>query len=395
MIPGSSDTVAKATEKAIEFEGKLASQLKENKLMHSVLQNDRTIINDGKLLKEALNMGQSSLVPDAMFETLVSDYKLAEKLFGKGLLRLATGHSPDYLKQNLRIPEFRKKLRGDMDRINERLVNEGYLEKDGSITGFGIDLASVVLYVEELERLIPKGTLSGKLSKYPNPFGEKGEGIKFHRGLSYKDINVKGTLKMAARRLHKELIVEDLIAHRREARGTKHVVFLLDSSGSMRETKIDHAKRAGVALAYKAINDGNKIGLVVFSTSVLVAEKPSRDFTSILRKIARVSPRKETNLAEAIKTAIGLFPRGEHTKHIIALTDALPTFGNEPEQETLAQVSNARAAGITFSLVGIGLDSKGEELAKRMAELGNGRLYAVRQLEGLDRIVLMDYLALK
>ena len=58
---------------------------------------------------------------------------------------------------------------------------------------------------------------------------------------------------------------------------------------------------------------------------------------------------------------------------------------------TLEEVSNARSQGITISLIGINLDKKGKELAEKIVELGEGRLYVIRSLDEVDQIVLEDY----
>ena len=90
-----------------------------------------------------------------------------------------------------------------------------------------------------------------------------------------------------------------------------------------------------------------------------------------------------------------LFPSGDVTNHLVILTDALPTVGKEPEEETLKAVSLARAAGITISVIGIKLDEKGEKLAKQIADLGEGRFYIVRDLKRLDKLVLEDYYSVR
>jgi Mg-chelatase subunit ChlD len=92
-----------------------------------------------------------------------------------------------------------------------------------------------------------------------------------------------------------------------------------------------------------------------------------------------------------IRKAAGIFPENNETKHLIILTDALPTVGREPEKETLQAVSTAKANGITISLIGIQLDSAGTELARKMAEIGQGRFVIAKDLEHIDRLVLQDY----
>ena len=42
-------------------------------------------------------------------------------------------------------------------------------------------------------------------------------------------------------------------------------------------------------------------------------------------------------------------------------------------------------------MIGINLDDKAAEFAKKMVEIGEGKLYMVREVEELDKIVLEDY----
>jgi len=79
---------------------------------------------------------------------------------------------------------------------------------------------------------------------------------------------------------------------------------------------------------------------------------------------------------------------------LILITDALPTIGEEPENETLKEASIARNNGITISLIGINLNEKGRKLAEKIVEIGRGRLYVVRDTEKIDKIVLEDYYSL-
>ena len=61
---------------------------------------------------------------------------------------------------------------------------------------------------------------------------------------------------------------EDLSVFEREARGKVYIVYALDSSRSMKGSKIDLCKKAGIALAYQAINENDKIGLLVFGSQI-------------------------------------------------------------------------------------------------------------------------------
>ena len=67
-----------------ELEGKLAHQEEEDKLMHSVLENDKETVDDGYLINESLNKGVGIFTPDMMFEQLVKDYSYAKKCVFNG-----------------------------------------------------------------------------------------------------------------------------------------------------------------------------------------------------------------------------------------------------------------------------------------------------------------------
>ena len=53
-----------------EAQGKLDSQ-SEEKLMRSVMKNDKQKIDEGKLLKDAMNQGISAFTPDCFFQGFI------------------------------------------------------------------------------------------------------------------------------------------------------------------------------------------------------------------------------------------------------------------------------------------------------------------------------------
>ena len=221
-------------------------------------------------------------------------------------------------------------------------------------------------------------------------YGSKGDTHSFKKGDRYRDIALKRSVKRALRRGHAALEVRDLEAHERLRHGAVYILYGIDASGSMKGKKLDVAKKAGVALAFAAVERKDKVGMVVFSKDVKEEVAPTSDFGLLLRTITAVRAAFETDIVSAVRKAIELFPREEVTKHLILLSDALPTIGKKPEEETLEAVSVARAHGITVSVVGINLDSKGEKFAQKLAEVGEGRFYLVG-VDDVDKVVLEDY----
>ncbi|MCK5025284.1 MAG: VWA domain-containing protein [Nanoarchaeota archaeon] len=374
-----------------ELEGSLAHQEEEDKLMHSVLENDKETIDDGHLINESLNKGIGIFAPDMMFEQLVKDYSYAKKLFGETIIRQLSGYDPGYVEKNIRIPEFQREIKRNIAANIDALKDKGMLNDDGSITDKAITLASLILYTDELDNIIPKGFIGEKIHKKEFVYGEKSGTRDFRKNDRYRDIALRRSVKLAVRRGHKKIEPADLKSFELKRKGQINVVYLLDASGSMKGIKLETAKKAGIALAYKAIEHKDKVGLIVFGSEVKEEIVPTLDFVRLLKQITTVKASRETDIANTIRKAIEVFPRGNITKHIILLTDALPTVGKKPESDTLEAVSIAQNAGITISVIGIQLDAEGKKLAEKVAALGEGRLYIVRALKELDSIVLEDY----
>lgn len=393
VIHFDSETKIKETSPAEEVSGKLASQ-DEPKLMHSVLQNDKKTIEDGKTIKDALNEGMSSFTPDLMFEQLVKNYSMASKLYGPKLIRRLASYDPNYIERNIRFPEFQRELRRVIEKNVESLKDDGLIDRFGMITDAGISLASLILYTEELDKLIPEGLAGDRLHRQISHYGDKDESRPYRRGDRYRDISIRRSARRSIRRGHRDLLVEDLMMHERKSRGSIQVIYAMDASGSMKGRKIDVCKKAGIALAYKAIDSKDRVGLIIFGSGVKESVPPTTDFPRLLRKIAEVRPSRETNIRATINEAISLFVDDDSTKHLMLLTDAMPTVGKDPEKETLESVSRARSSGITISVIGIKLEKKGRELAQKIAALGSGRFVVVRDVEEIDRIVLEDYRSL-
>ena len=372
-----------------ELDGKLSKQDKENKLMNSVLECDKDTIDDGKLLSESFNQSLGSFTPSMIFENLVKNFKMAEKLYGDTIIREITGYNPDYIKKNVGIPEFRKELEKNIKENIDDLKKKGYVDKDGFVTEQGITLSSLVLYTEELNNLIPKG-FGEKREKKKSIYGDREDYDSFKKS-RYRDIAIKQSVKTALRRKHEKLEIPDLKIFQRRKKGKISIVYALDSSGSMRGEKIKTAKKAGIALAFKAIQEKNNVGLIVFGSEIKKVVEPTQDFGLLLRELTQIKASMETDIAKTIEKSLELFPQTKVTKHLVLLTDAMPTKGKQPEDETLQAVSIAREEGITISLIGINLDEKGLNLARKMTEISNGKLYKVKDLEEIDKLILEDY----
>jgi len=378
-----------------EKKGKLKSQSEEEKLMHSVLESDKKRIDQGHLIMDSINQGLFSFNPDMMMEYLVKDYNTAKQLYGETFLKAVSGYDESTLIRNLKIPEFQRELKKRINQNMEDLKDDSLIDKEKQITEKGFELAALTLYKEELDNLMAQGLIGEKKSEKIFHYGAVYDYRAYRKGDRYKDVALKKSLKSAIRKKHFQIEKEDLQVIRRESKGRIYLIYALDASGSMRGNKIDLCKKAGIALAFKAIQEHDKVGLVVFGSDVEKIVRPTSDFIELLKEIAKIRAKKETNIASTIKKTIEIFPNEQNvTKHLIIITDGLPTTGKDPEKETLEAVNEAIHNGITISVIGVNLDEKGKLLTEKIAQLGKGKLYVVKDLKNLDMVVLQDYYSL-
>ncbi len=389
--PTEGKTEIKKIEQIEEASGKLDFQAMEDKLMHSVIENDEKAIDDGNLIKESFNQGVSSFTPDLVYENLVTNYKMAKQLYGETILKALTGYDASYIEKNINIPEFKREIKKAIEEKIKQLKKEKVLDSDAGVTEKGVELAALVSCVEELDHMVSKGIIGEKVNKKAALYGDREDYKPYNKGASYRELALKSSIKTAIRRNHKELCKEDLKVFERRSRGQIYVIYAIDASGSMKGKKIGASKRAGIALAYQALQNKDRVGLIVFSDEINASVEPTEDFTRLLKSIIPIKASSETSIVKVLQKAAELFPNEDVTKHLLILTDALPTAGKNPEKETIDAAIVAKSAGITISVIGISLDKNGARLAEKIVDVGEGKLYAVRNIEEIDKIVLEDY----
>lgn len=377
-----------------QAEGKLSKQYTEDKLMNSVLAGDKQTIEHAEMIHEATNRSVGAFTPDLLFASMTKNFSIAKQLYGDKILRLLTGYDPNYIEKNLKIPEFKKELQQAIYETVNQMKDEGLLDKDGMITNSGIELSALVL-IKELDNYITKDKTGDKTSKKTSHYGEKAGTRNYRKGDRYKDLNIKKTVHRAIRRGHASLTPDDLVISEREGKGKVSIIYALDASSSMKGSKLDTCKKAGIALAHRAIQEKDEVGLIVFGSEIKETIPPTHDFPLLLNTISRVRASRQTDLKAMIEKSVEIFHPLKSTKHLVILTDALPTVGKEPEDETLRAVGTAKGAGITISIVGIGLDKAGVRLAKEITKIGEGKFNYVKDLKDVGTIVLQDYYQLK
>ncbi len=376
-----------------ELSGKLKSDPEEKRLMKTILEDDKEATDDARLILEAINQGLGALTPELMFEQLVKNFKLTKQLVGETIIRALTGYEPEQVERNLNIPEFAQEIKQRIRQKLQQLRKEKLVDAEYNLTEKAMKLAALLLYTEELDSLKAKG-YGEKDRKRATSYGEA-EATKPYSRERYRDIALRGTIKKAVKRQHAAIEKRDLESFERESRGKNTIIYALDASGSMKGKKLEQCKKAGIALAYKAIEGNDLVGVVVFGKQVRAEVNPTRDFHLLMQEITRIRALEQTDIASTIRKAAEMFEgTGDGSKkHLILITDILPTAGNEPEKSTLEAISEIAADGVTVSVIGISPDEEGQKLAEKIVEIGKGRFLVAKNIGDVDVLVLEDYYA--
>ena len=392
----SDDITVDDLESGEQMDGKTGSDEKKEGLPHQVLPVDKTDIDEGAVVAEAFDHNIGSFVPEMMFEQMVKNYKNAEKLYGKTIVRELGGYDPKYIDKNAKIPEFQRELKKQLQRNIDKLKEKGLIRESGKITLKGLESAALFLIEEEFDKSRDGGYGFGEqIHMVSNQSGEKTDARKYIKGDRFKDIAVKYTITKALRRGHTAIEHDDIQIFDREAEQHINVVYALDASGSMRGEKLRLAKKAGVSLAHKALRDRNDVGLVVFGSNVEKKVPLTKDFYTFVKPLTMITPGQETDIALAIKESIHILEKGKGIKHIVLLTDGIHTVSDDPQKAILEQIGRAAQCGITISVAAMIPDEEGLQVVRMIVNNSKGKLYAVKDLDDMQGILIADYESLQ
>lgn len=144
----------------------------------------------------------------------------------------------------------------------------------------------------------------------------------------------------------------------------KDIVFVIDTSGSMRGKKLEQAKQA-LLYCIEELNDGDRFGLIGFSTTVNPLEDTLLPANGETKEKAAsfvdgLASRGGTNIDEALKSAAGILAdRGRAAKRpgiVVFLTDGEPTVGETDTKRILYGLESANKEKARVFVFGVGED---------------------------------------
>lgn len=172
----------------------------------------------------------------------------------------------------------------------------------------------------------------------------------------------------------------------------KDIVFVLDTSGSMRQdNKLQQAQEA-LIYGLKGLRPDDRFGLVTFSTTVHsfddVLHAGSTDqIEQALQFVKDLRARGGTDIYEALKTALSFFDDDASRPHLVVfLTDGRPTVGLTEYTDILKHVQEQNPGSSRLFTFGVGYDVN-THLLDSLAEQSKAVSAYIEPFEDLEVIV--------
>lgn len=171
----------------------------------------------------------------------------------------------------------------------------------------------------------------------------------------------------------------------------KDVIFVLDTSGSMADEKIEQAKDA-LEYILDHLNPEDRFNIVAFSTGVRVYARepePATAADEAWRFIDDLRAVGGTNIDLALAEALAMAD-GERPQIVIFLTDGLPTEGVTEADRIIANVSRQASENVRVFTFGVG-DDVNTFLLDTVAQDNRGASSYVRPYESIEEEVSTFY----
>lgn len=173
----------------------------------------------------------------------------------------------------------------------------------------------------------------------------------------------------------------------------KDVIFVMDTSGSMRGEKIEQA-RAALDYCIQHLDKTDRFNIVTFGTDVKTFKNDLVDATAEARKAARafiedVVAHGQTNIAGALQKALAGKAVEGRERIMIFVTDGAPTVGERSPDKIIEQVKKQNA-GTRIFVMGVGNDVNAH-LLDQLAEVADGSSEYFAPREELDAKVAALY----
>ena len=156
-----------------------------------------------------------------------------------------------------------------------------------------------------------------------------------------------------------------------------HLVYLVDTSGSMGSSdRLPLAKR-GLAMLTESLKQGDTVALCTYAGDTHTVLEPTgiEGKQKILKAIGELGAGGGTAMGSGIENAYALASRTlvkGHMNRVVVLSDGDANIGNTNHEQLLRSIAQYKDKGITLSTVGFGSGNYQDTMMEQLADKGDG-----------------------
>ncbi len=174
-----------------------------------------------------------------------------------------------------------------------------------------------------------------------------------------------------------------------------HLVFLVDTSGSMQTPdKIGLLKQA-LTLLVENLRPDDTVALATYAGSTTKVLDPTsvREKGVIISAIARLEAGGSTAMANGLQLAYDMAYKNlkpEHINRVIVCSDGDANVGPSSHEEILRTIRDYTQEGVTLSTIGFGMGNYKDTMMEQLANQGNGNYYYIDTFKQAEQIFQTD-----
>jgi Ca-activated chloride channel family protein len=185
-----------------------------------------------------------------------------------------------------------------------------------------------------------------------------------------------------------------------------HLVYLVDTSGSMSAVDRLPLAQRSLALLTETLKPGDTVALCTYAGDTRVVLEPTgiEQKAKILAGIRGLTSGGGTAMSSGVELAYALASKTlvkGHRNHVVVLSDGDANIGRTSHEELLSTIGRYKDQGITLSTVGFGSGNYKDVMMEQLADKGDGNYTYIdgedearkvfsEQVDGLLQIVARD-----
>ena len=155
----------------------------------------------------------------------------------------------------------------------------------------------------------------------------------------------------------------------------KNLIFLLDSSGSMRGEKIEQVV-AALRFCLEGLKEGDRFNIIDYDDIIRpykqeIVSASRENIDDALGFSRRIEAAGGTDIYDALEKACRMIPSDDNPTYIIFLTDGLPTVGNTDIEQIIRNTTSLNEGRARLFVFGVGYDVNAH-LLDRLTEENKG-----------------------